>query len=116
MPAPMPAKFYELQTELEYLQQRMHKLEQLVDQNDNFALGVNDLLNFLADKLIAQNPELLAVLEPELKKAYHAWQRYEQGNPTEDDLLEPQERYQAKRNLYVVLSIAGKATEPVELG
>lgn len=116
MPEPMPAKFYELQIQLERLQQQVHKLEQVVDQNDNFALGVNDLLRLLADKLIAQNPELLTALEPELKKAYQSWLRYEQGNPTEDDLLEPQERYQAKRNLYFVLSIAGKTSEQIRLG
>ena len=116
MSAPMPAKFYELQIQLERLQQRVDELEQLVDQNDDFALGVNDLLNLLADKLIAQNPELLAVLEPELKKAYHSWLRYEQGNPTDDDLLEPQERYQAKRSLYFVLSVMGKTSEQIDLG
>lgn len=111
----MPTTLDELQNQLSALQQRVDELEQLVEQNDDFVLGVNDLLTLLANKLLAHQPDLLAVLEPELKKAYHAWLRYEQGNPTDDDLLEPQERYQAKRNLYFVLSIAGKTSEQIQL-
>lgn len=111
----MPTTLDELQNQLAVLTQRIDELEQQVAQNDDFVLGVHDLLNLLADKLIAQNPALLAVLEPELKKAYHAWLRYEQGNPTDDDLLEPQERYQAKRHLYFELSIAGKTSEQIQL-
>lgn len=110
----MPTKLDELQNQLSALQKRVDTLEQLVDQNDNFVLGVNDLLELLADCLIARTPELLVALEPSLKQAYYSWLRYEQGNPTDDDLCQPQERYQAKRLLYVLLSIADKTNERIE--
>ncbi|VGM96248.1 Uncharacterised protein [uncultured Avibacterium sp.] len=112
----MPTTLDELQNQISALQQRVEDLEQLVDQNDDFALGVNDLLVLLAEKLIEHHPELLTVLEPKLKAAYHSWLRYEQGRPTEDDLLVPVERYQATRGLYVLLSIMGKTSEQIDFG
>jgi hypothetical protein len=112
----------DLQQQIGDLQYRVGKLEREqaqtlknIEDNDDFALGINDLLSLLAESLFRHHPYLLKDIEPSLEKAYRAWERYQQGNPTEDDLLEPVERYQAKRHLYTMLLMLGKTNEKSHL-
>ena len=107
----MQAKLDELQSQIADLQWQIAALrdecaqvQQIDNNNDDFAMGINDLLYILCHSLFRHFPDIQQDLEPKLKQADKIYTQYKNDLPfDEDDEILPQERYEAMRSLYFSL-------------